>query len=146
MRWFFLIILSVDLGKSRTGIAACDKTMLLAYPVCVIEERNREKLAGKINDIICEKKAELVVIGLPKNMDGSEGESAKNARDFAQNLSEICRVPVKMYDERCTTMIAHKYFNDTDTRGKKRKQNIDSASATVILQSYIDYLKNSQNS
>lgn len=137
-----LIILAVDLGKARTGLAICDKTMFLASPLCVIEEWSRERLAQKVAEIAKEKGAELIVVGLPKNMDGTEGDSAKGAREFAKLLGSFTDNPIKMQDERCTTMIAHRYLSDNNVRGKKRKQTVDSAAAAVILQTYLDYLKN----
>lgn len=136
-----MIVMAVDLGKARTGIAVCDKTMFLASPLCVIEEWNREKLAERISVLAVEQKAELIVIGLPKNMDGSEGESAQNARAFAELLSGLVDIPIKMQDERCTTVIAHRYLSDTNVRGKKRKKTVDAVAATVILQTYLDSLK-----
>ena len=133
-----MIILSIDLGKARTGIAICDKNMVLASPVCVIDEWNRDKLAQKIIKIVLERQAEKIIIGLPRNMNGSEGESALAAKEFAGKLSELIDIPIEMHDERCTTIIAHQYLNDTNTRGKKRKQTVDAAAAAIILQSYID--------
>ena len=86
-----MIIMSVDLGKARTGIAVCDKTEFLASPYTVIFEKSPKQLLEKVSNTAKETKAELIVVGLPKNMDGSEGESAQNARAFAENLSnEIC--------------------------------------------------------
>lgn len=133
-----MVIMAVDLGKARTGIAASDKTEYLAYPVEVISEYNRERLLAKVADKARELKAELVVVGLPKNMDGSEGESARNAREFAEKLSEEIDSEVRLWDERCTTITAHGYMNDTNTRGKKRKAVIDEVAAVVILQSFLD--------
>lgn len=133
-----MIIMAVDLGKARTGIAASDKTEYLASPVKVISEHNREKLLGKVCETAQEIKAELVVVGLPKNMDGSEGDSAKNAREFSAELAQKLGLEVKLWDERCTTITAHGYLNDTNTRGKKRKAVIDEVAATVILQSFLD--------
>ncbi|MGN0453000.1 MAG: Holliday junction resolvase RuvX [Ruminococcus sp.] len=133
-----MIIMAVDLGKARTGIAASDKTGMLAYPVCVISERRREVLLQSVSQKAKELGAQLVVVGLPKNMDGSEGDSAKNAREFAQSLSELIDADIVMWDERCTTVTAHGYMNDTNTRGKKRKAIIDEVAAVVILQSYLD--------
>ncbi|MBQ4569623.1 MAG: Holliday junction resolvase RuvX [Ruminococcus sp.] len=133
-----MIIMAVDLGKARTGIAASDKTEYLASPVKVITEHNKERLLGRVAETAREIGAELVVVGLPKNMDGSEGESAQNAREFAQKLSEELSLEVKLWDERCTTVTAHGYLNDTNTRGKKRKAVIDQVAATVILQSFLD--------
>ncbi len=133
-----MVIMAVDLGKARTGIAASDKTEYLAYPVEVITERRREVLLEKVYEKALELKAELVVVGLPKNMDGSEGESALSARDFAEKLEEKLGCQVKLWDERCTTITAHGYMNDTNTRGKKRKAVIDEVAAVVILQSFLD--------
>ena len=139
-----MIIMSVDLGKARTGIAVCDKTEMLASPYRVINETYIEKLLDKVSDCAKETKAELLVVGLPKNMDGSEGESAENARVFAQRLKEKTGLPVEMKDERGTTITAHNYLNITDTRGKKRKAVVDAVAATVILQDYLDYRKHSR--
>ena len=137
-----MIILAIDLGKSRTGIAVSDKNEILASPVCVIEEKNPELLLKKILKIIEEYKVDEIVVGLPKNMDGSEGESAKNARLLGDELKKISKKNVVMYDERVTTLTAHNYLNITNTRGKKRKSVIDSVAATIILQNYMDFRKN----
>lgn len=133
-----MLIMAVDLGKARTGIAACDNGFL-AYPVTVISEKRKEVLLEKVAE--CVQKADLIVVGLPKNMDGSEGESARNARAFADALSEKTGVKTQMVDERSTTVMAHGFLNDTNTRGKKRKAVVDSVAAVVILQSYIDSIK-----
>lgn len=139
-----MVIMAVDLGKARTGIAICDKTELLASPLTQINEYNREKLLDKISDLAKEKRAELLVVGLPKNMDGSEGESAKNARTFADELAEKTGLPVDMQDERGTTITAHNYLNATDTRGKKRKSVVDAVAATIILEDYLNRKHNSK--
>lgn len=139
-----MVIMAVDLGKARTGIALCDKTELLASPLTQINEYNREKLLDKISDLAREKRAELLVVGLPKNMDGSEGESAKNARAFADELGEKTGLPVEMQDERGTTITAHNYLNVTDTRGKKRKSVVDAVAATIILEDYLNRKHNSK--
>lgn len=140
-----MIIMSVDLGKARTGIAVCDKTEFLASPYRVIHETYIEKLLDKVAQCAAETKAELLVVGLPKNMDGSEGESAENARAFAQRIKEKTGLPVEMRDERGTTITAHNYLNTTDTRGKKRKAVVDAVAATIILQDYLDYKKHNHN-
>ena len=135
-------IMAIDLGKARTGLAICDAGELLASPVEVLEEYNREKLLQKIVEKAAELKAELLVVGLPKNMDGSEGESARNAREFAQQLEEASGLPLRLSDERGTTLTAHNYLNATDTRGKKRKAVVDAVAATIILQDYLDFRRN----
>lgn len=133
-----MLIMSVDLGKARTGIAACDNGFL-AYPVTVIAEKRKDVLLEKVSEEV--KKADLIVVGLPKNMDGSEGESAQNARAFADSLTDATGIKTVMVDERSTTVMAHGFLNETNTRGKKRKAVVDSVAAVVILQSYIDSLK-----
>lgn len=133
-----MVIMAVDLGKARTGIAASDKTEYLASPVAVISEKRRDVLLSKVAEKAREIKAELIVVGLPRNMDGSEGESAVNARAFAQELTDELGIETVLWDERCTTITAHGYLNDTNTRGKKRKAVIDEVAATVILQSFLD--------
>lgn len=134
--------MAVDLGKARTGIAICDKGEMLASPIGTITDRNLERVADKIAEYAVQRKAEKLVVGLPKNMDGTEGESAQNARAFAQLLSEKCGLPVDMQDERGTTITAHSFLNVTDTRGKKRKQAVDTLSATIILEDYLNKRKN----
>ena len=132
-----MVILAVDLGKARTGIAVCDKLEMIASPVTVINQRNREKLLTEIAKICGERKPEQLVVGLPKNMDNSEGESALNAREFASQLSELTGLPVDMQDERGTTITAHNFLNVTDTRGQKRKAVVDAVAAVIILEDYM---------
>ncbi|HCA05248.1 MAG TPA: Holliday junction resolvase RuvX [Ruminococcaceae bacterium] len=137
-----MIIMSVDLGKARTGIAVCDKTEFLASPYTVIFEKSPNKLPEKVALAAKECKAELIVVGLPKNMDGTEGESAKNARAFAKKLEELTGLETVMQDERGTTVTAHNFLNSTNTRGKKRKNVVDEVAATIILQDFLDSGKN----
>ena len=137
-----MIILSVDYGRARTGIAVCDRSETIASPVATIKEYDRERLADKIADICRERQAEEIVLGLPRNMDGSEGESAKNVREFADILREKTGLGVVLRDERMTTITAHNYLNATDTRGKKRKAVVDSVAAVIILEDYLSYRRN----
>ncbi len=133
-----MVIMSVDLGKARTGLALCDKTEMLASPYKVIFEKSPLKLPQRVAEAAKEAKAELIVVGLPKNMDGTEGESAKNARSFAAELTGLCGIETVMQDERGTTITAHGYLNATNTRGKKRKQTVDLVAAVIILQDFLD--------
>ena len=136
-----MIIISVDLGKARTGLAISDKSGFLASSLCVVEEKSPNKILEKVAKLVVENKAELVVVGLPKNMDNTEGESAKNAREFANNLSELTGIKTVMYDERGTTITAHGYLNERDVRGKKRKAQVDCVAASIILQNYLDSIR-----
>lgn len=137
-----MIILGIDLGKARTGVAVCDRAEMLASPLCVIHERSKERLLERIAQLSEERRAEQIALGLPENMDGSEGESAQNAREFGALLQEKTGLPVAFVDERGTTVTAHGYLNQTDVRGKKRKAVVDSVAAVIILQNYLDYRRN----
>lgn len=139
-----MIIMSADLGLARTGIAVCDKGETIAFPKEVIFERNEERLVDKIISVAKENMVELIVVGLPKNMDGSQGYRCDECRHTAQMIEEKSGIKVDFWDERCTTIIAASNLNDTNVRGRKRKQVIDSAAATIILQDYLNYRKNSK--
>ncbi len=139
-----MIIFSVDYGKARTGLAVCDKNEIIATPVGVITEYNMEKLSDKVADSAVEHHAELIVVGLPLNMNGSEGDSAENVRIFSKMLENKTGIEVKLWDERCTTVTAHRYLNMTDTRGKKRKAVVDSVAAVIILEDYLNFRRNNK--
>lgn len=136
-------IMAVDFGDARTGLAMCDRTEFLASPLGVIEEKSLPKTVEKIVYAAREYEAGMIVVGLPRNMDGTEGERAQKSRRVAAMLQNILPdVPVELWDERGTTLLAARYLNETDTRGKKRRQVIDAASAAIILESYLVYRKN----
>ncbi|MCH5199101.1 MAG: Holliday junction resolvase RuvX [Oscillospiraceae bacterium] len=134
-----MVILAVDYGDVRTGVAVCDKNEILASPVCVISERSPETLAKKIADLCAQYKAESIVLGLPKNMDGSEGFRADAVKSFAEILKAETSLPIVLRDERLTTVSAHQFLNITNTRGKKRKNTVDAVSAVLILEDYIGF-------
>lgn len=138
-------ILAVDLGKARTGLAVCDEGERLASPAGVIQEYNREKLAVTVAEQAKAYGVGEIVVGLPRNMDGSEGESAQGARLFAEQLRALTELPVALQDERGTTITAHGYLNETDTRGKKRKAVVDAVAATIILEDYLMRRRNGGN-
>lgn len=137
-----MVILAVDYGDVRTGIAVCDKLEFMASPVTVIRERDEGRLAARIAEIAAEKRAEKIVLGLPKNMDGTEGFRAEACRSFGTLLAETANIPVDFQDERLTTVSAHQMLNATDTRGKKRKEIVDAVSAVIILEDYLRKTKN----
>lgn len=139
-----MIIMSVDLGKARTGIAVSDSGESFAFPKKVITEYNEEKLIDKICETAKELGAEMLVVGVPKNMDGSSGFRAEECIAVADKIKEKSGLPLSMWDERCTTVSAHTYLNMTDTRGKKRKEVVDAVAATIILEDYLNYRKNNR--
>jgi putative Holliday junction resolvase len=136
-----MIIMSVDYGDKRTGIAICDKLEMLASPVGVLTEWNSETLADKIVNLAVEKKAETIVIGLPKNMDGSQGFRADACKELGELVKSRTQIPVEFWDERLTTVSAHRILSENNVRGKKRKAVVDSVAAEIILQDYIDWHK-----
>lgn len=136
-------IMAVDFGEARTGLAVCDRTEFLASPVGVIHEKDFETCVKKVAYAATkELDAEMVVVGLPKNMDGSVGPRAELCDKFARALNALIPIPVATWDERQTTMQAETYLNEVNVRGKKRKEIIDEVAATIILESYLQYRKN----
>ena len=137
-----MIIMSVDLGKARTGIALSDSGESFAFPKTVITEYNTARLIDKICTLSNEYKAELIVVGLPKNMDGSIGSRAEECREIAEEIQKTSGIQTVLWDERCTTLSAHTALNFTNTRGKKRKGVVDAVAAVIILEDYLNYRKN----
>ncbi len=133
-------ILGVDFGDTRTGLAVCDPSRLLASGIGYVSPGGIEKTADAVAEIALREGVSAVVVGLPVNMDGSEGGRAARCRKFAHLLTERLSLPVGMFDERMTTMTASRYLNETNTRGKKRKTVIDTLSAQIILQNCLDRL------
>ena len=136
-------ILGVDFGDTRTGLAVSDTSRFLASGIGYVSPGGIQKTADKVAEVAREQKVSAIVVGLPKNMDGSEGFRAERCREFASLLREQLEdIPVAMIDERMTTMSASRYLNETNTRGQKRKGVIDTLSAQIILQNALDRLKN----
>lgn len=134
-------ILAVDFGDTRTGLAVCDPSRLLASGIGYISPGGIEKTADAVASIAKEQTVSALIVGLPVNMDGSEGSRAARCRKFAAMVEERTALPVAMFDERMTTMTAARYLNETNTRGQKRKTVIDTLSAQIILQNALDRLK-----
>ena len=134
-------LMGVDFGDVRTGLAISDPSRLLASGIGFISPGGIEKTADAIAEAAQREGAVAIVVGLPVNMDGSEGSRAQRCRKLARLLEERCALPVVMFDERMTTMTASRYLNETNTRGKKRKGVIDTLSAQIILQNCLDRLR-----
>ncbi len=136
-------MLGVDFGDTRTGLAVSDVSRFLASGIGYVSPGGIEKTADKVAEVAREQKVSAIVVGLPRNMDGSEGFRAARCREFAELLRQrLAGIPVAMMDERMTTMSASRYLNETNTRGQKRKGVIDTLSAQIILQNALDRLKN----
>ncbi len=132
-----MVIMAIDLGHVRTGVAVSDPMEMIASPVGTITERRDEVLLEKLAVLAKEKRAEMLVVGLPRNMDGSCGESAQRCQALGEQLGEMTGLPVTFWDERLTTVSAIGFLNQTDTRGKKRKAVIDTVSAVIILEDFL---------
>lgn len=131
-------IMSIDYGDVRTGVAISDIRGILASPLCVIKETYQPKLVDKIIELINENKIEKIVIGLPRNMDGSYGYRCDDCKSLGQVIGEKINIDIEFEDERLTTVMAHNILSDNNVRGAKRKQTVDAVSAVMILQSYLD--------
>ena len=130
--------LGVDYGDKRTGVAECDISGLLASAVGTFSEGGMRNTAIRIAKEAKERGCVKIVIGMPRNMDGSFGERTEVVKAFADILKELTDIPIDFYDERMTTMAAYRFLDATGTFGKKRKGAIDALSAELILQNYID--------
>lgn len=130
-------ILSVDRGDVRTGLAVCDVLETLASPVTVITEYHPERLAGRVAKEAERLSAEAIVVGLPRNMDGTLGQSADKCQALAEELKALTGLPVTLWDERLTTVAAHNILSAGNVRGKKRKETVDSVAAVLILEGYL---------
>lgn len=137
-----MVVLSIDVGTVRTGVAVSDKSESFAFPKTVVTERNREKLLERLVEVIKETEAEEIVVGLPKNMDGSEGFKAEECRNFAEALKNVVSLPVSLWDERCTTVLAHDALSRNNIKGKKRKEVVDAVAAVMILEDFLKFRKN----
>ncbi len=132
-----MIIMSIDLGKARTGLAVSDPSGTFAFPKEVITEYHTDRLVEKVCSKAKEFGAERIVVGYPKNMDGTLGERAQECAAIAEQIKTISGVETVLWDERCTTVTAHNYLSMNNVRGKKRKETVDAVAAVIILEDYL---------
>lgn len=131
-------IMAIDYGDARVGIAVSDLLGITAQGVETIQNTGKKALFLRLSELIAEYKPTAIVIGLPKNMNGTLGERAQKSIDFEERLKEIYDGKTVLFDERLTTVSAIRTLNETNTRGKKRKNVVDTVAATLILQAYMD--------
>ena len=136
------IILGVDYGDVRTGLAVSDRRGLLAAGAGCVRCESFKGAVAAVAEAAKRCRAERIVVGNPINMNGTEGPRSEKCRAFAAALEELTGLPVELFDERLTTVSAHKFLSETNVRGKKRKAAVDELSATIILQDYLDRRKN----
>lgn len=132
-------IMGVDYGDARTGVAVSDLMCSIVGNTTVIHSRNPEKTIDALCKIIEEQGVGEIVVGLPKNMDGSEGPRAELCREFAERLRDITGLPVNHWDERRTTVEAHNILSQHNYHGKKRKDTVDAVAASLILEGYLTF-------
>ena len=135
-------VLAIDYGDARTGVAVSDATGLLAGFTTVIHSHRPAEVIEKLCELIRTHGPERLVMGYPRNMDGTEGPRAELYRDFAKQLEEAAGQEVVLWDERRTTVDAHRILTETGNRGKKRKEKVDAVAATLILEGYLAFLRN----
>ena len=134
-------IMGIDYGDARTGVAISDLLCTIVGSTYVVPSRNREKAIADIVRLSKENQVERIVVGLPRNMDGSEGPRAELCRAFAEQLRQAAGLPVAMWDERRTTVEAHNILSQHNYHGKKRKETVDAVAASLILEGYLAYRK-----
>jgi putative Holliday junction resolvase len=132
-------IMGVDYGDARTGIAVSDLLCSIVGSTTVIHSRNKEKTIAQIREMVEKMDVGEIVLGLPKNMNGTEGPRAELCREFARLLEEATGLPVHLWDERRTTVEAHNILSQHNYHGKKRKDTVDAVAASLILEGYLGF-------
>ena len=133
-------IMGIDYGDARTGIAISDLLCTIVGSTTVIHSRRADKTVAEICALIREHNVGKLVLGLPRNMDGSEGPRAALCREFAEQLRQATGLEVALWDERRTTVEAHNILSDHNYHGKKRKNTVDAVAASLILEGYLAFL------
>ena len=134
-------IMAIDYGDARTGVAISDLLCSIVGSTTVVPSRNAEKAIIDIVKLAKDNMVGTIVVGLPRNMDGSEGPRAQLCREFAEKLGQATGLPIKMWDERRTTVEAHNILSEHNYHGKKRKNTVDAVAASLILEGYLNSLK-----
>lgn len=132
-------VMGIDYGDARTGIAISDLLCSIVGTTTVIHNSNADNTLAEIQRLVTENEVGQIAMGLPKNMDGSEGARAQLCRDFARRIEEKTGVPVALWDERRTTVEAHNILSEHNYHGKKRKNTVDAVAASLILEGYLAF-------
>ena len=131
-------VLAIDHGTKRMGIAVSDPSGMIALPLEFIPAEPSNAFLARLKTLIHEKEVELILVGMPRNMDGSYGPAAAKVQEFLALLKETIAIPIKTWDERLTSTQANRMLLQTDMRRKERKQKVDQAAAAILLQSFLD--------
>lgn len=132
-------VMGIDYGDARTGVAVSDLLCSIVGSTAVIHSRNKEKTIAQIREMVVSQDVGEIVVGLPKNMNGTEGPRAELCREFARMLEEATGLPVHLWDERRTTVEAHNILSQHNYHGKKRKDTVDAVAASLILEGYLAF-------
>ena len=138
------IILGLDIGDARTGVAISDELGIAAHPLCTIHRKSRKAVLAELQGLVTVHKVERIVVGLPLQLDGETGTQAKKIKHFAEKLKQQVNLPIVFWDESFTTFEAAQILRGTKKRRKKRKQVIDQVAAVLILEGYLEELRNSR--
>jgi putative Holliday junction resolvase len=133
-------ILGIDHGTKRIGIALSDEGKLIALPFELIAAEPRSQFFERLKQILCEKAVALIVVGMPRNMDGTYGPAATKVQEFVASLKEAVDIPIQTWDERLTSVQANRFLAEAQVRRDKRKEKVDQMAAALLLQSYLDCL------
>ena len=133
-------VMALDYGDARTGVAVSDALGMIVGYTTVIAEWNREKAAEKVAEKVAEHKPERLIMGFPRNMDGTEGPRAALYREFADLVAEKTGMEVVLWDERRTTIEAHNILSANGKKMKKHKKNVDAVAAALILEGYLRFI------
>lgn len=136
--------MSVDYGDSRIGLSVCDELEILAHPLRTIKSESMRKNVDTIAEIAKSESVEKIVIGLPLNMDGSEGVRAGKSRAFGRVLEKVSGIEVDYFDERLTSVEAESIMDEVSVKKSKRKNIVDTIAAQIILESYLSARKNKE--
>src|SRR5712672_4505681 len=131
-------ILAIDHGTRRMGIAVSDELQMLAHPIEFISAEPFADFLARLKELLREKEIELIVVGMPRNMDGSYGPAALKVQDFVAALKNALTIPIKTWDERLTSVQANRFLIEGNVRREKRKEKVDKMAAAILLQSYLD--------
>jgi len=131
-------ILAIDHGTKRMGIAISDELGMIAQPLEFIPSEPFVEFLARLNEILREKQVELILVGMPRNMNGSYGPAASKVLEFVAELKEAVTIPIKTLDERLTSVQAHRLLTEAEVSGRQRKGKVDKAAAAILLQGYLD--------
>jgi len=131
-------ILAIDHGTKRMGVAISDELGMIAEPLEFIPPEPFAEFLNRLKEILREKQVELILVGMPRNMDGSYGPAALKVQEFVAVLKDVVAIPIKTLDERLTSVQAHRFLTEAEVRGRQRKEKVDKSAAAILLQSYLD--------